>query len=91
MVPDDPIPEWLWWLNNLRYTIGVLIVRWLMPLGIREAAYYGELRELKRSYPHNREDWLRIDEITFRQQRGELQRQYRVMDYAHTTRPDSRA
>jgi len=81
MVPDnDPMPEWLWWLNNLRYTIGVLIVRWLTPLGIREACYHGEARELRRSYPHSIKHWSSDDVVQFKRDLERLQRQYRVTD-----------
>ena len=76
MVPGTG-SEWQWFFNNLFYSAGVFFIRWLMPRGIREACYLGEVQILEGSYPP-RDEWLQELAEGFEIEWAEIQRQYRV-------------
>jgi len=70
--------KWQWILNNLWYSLSVAAVRWLMPMGIREACYWGEIKALQDTLPSDLEDWERADFESYGEAAGKLNKEYRI-------------
>ena len=75
MVTADPVPEWRWILNQLMYALAILVVRWLMPQGIREACCRGEIQMLRESFP---DKWGPVDAYTFEEAKAQIKSEYRM-------------
>ena len=73
----DTTQEWKWVLNNLWYSLAVFIVRWIMPMGIRQACYMGEVEMLTNSFPP-RKKWNPEDFVEFSTAKAQLEQQYRM-------------